>query len=309
MKIINKLFVLSSLLLVTLLSACDTDQEGAIYNNTDQKVSFASSTLSLENDLLNYDEPTFTVDVYRSNTKGELKGSVTAEALDPQKGNPLEGVTPQVSDYNFKDGEDKASITVDISTLPGGSEATIILTVAKDAANDFSNASAKVDVSRDYKWIQLGKGTFKDSYLAAGHTYSVDIIQASDGKENRPLYRVNDPYKEMIANKDYDTNKYKATGEESSYIELQPLRVGGENIAYFSTTDTGIGLIAGEKVAPITIAHPYALGYIQSMWVNNKFLDNKTIQLAPVYNSTGFDKDADNDQTGNANGTILITLP
>lgn len=145
MKIINNLFILSSVLFIMLLSACDTDQEGTIYNNTEQKVSFVLS--QLPDQTLSKDDPTFTVDIYRTNTKGELKGSITVQVFN-DAGEPVTTVKPVVSNYDFKEGEGRTTVTVDMSSLPAGEAVIVALSLAKDAVNDLSNATTEVVVER-----------------------------------------------------------------------------------------------------------------------------------------------------------------
>lgn len=128
-----------------LLSACDTDQEGTIYNNTEQKVSFVLS--QLPDQTLSKDDPTFTVDIYRTNTKGELKGSITVQVFN-DAGEPVTTVKPVVSNYDFKEGEGRTTVTVDMSSLPAGEAVIVALSLAKDAVNDLSNATTEVVVER-----------------------------------------------------------------------------------------------------------------------------------------------------------------
>lgn len=128
-----------------LLSACDTDQEGTIYNNTEQKVSFVLS--QLPDQTLSKDDPTFTVDIYRTNTKGELKGSITVQVFN-DAGEPVTTVKPVVGNYDFKEGEGRTTVTVDMSSLPTGEAVIVALSLAKDAVNDLSNATTEVVVER-----------------------------------------------------------------------------------------------------------------------------------------------------------------
>lgn len=301
MKILNKLYALASLLLVMSLSACDTDQEGAEYNGTEQAVSFGASTISLPSSTLDYDSPEFTVTIYRSKTAGDLTGKVTAQDINTK-------VTYPVSDYTFKDGEGKATITVDVSSLSGGDAADILLSLPENTTSDLNKATAKVSVTRDFKWLKLEqKGTFADNYFAAGKTYPVEVIQAStDGKNpNYPIYRIESPYGKMIANKDYTNKDLVASGTPSSYIEIQPLDVleDGTYLMYFSPISTGLGWAAND---PITAYHPADAGYASALYNNDKMVGKK-IQLAPTY--YGGTSGIEDDHTGDTNGTIIITLP
>lgn len=305
MKILNKIYALASLLFVMSLASCDTNQEEAVYNGG-QNVSFGASTITLTNSTLDYDSPEFTVTLYRSQTTGELTGKVTAQEVD-NKNNPT-GVTFPVTDYTFKDGEGKTTVTVDVSSLKGGDGSKIMLSLPEDVASDLNYANATVSVSRDYKWIQLEqKGTFADNYFAAGKTYTVEVIQASTNgtTPDYPIYRIMNPYKEMIANKDYTDKNLVESGSPSDYIEIQPINVleDGSYLMYFSPISTGLGLAAND---PITAYHPMDAGYASKYYYND-VMTGKTIRLAPTYYAEA--SGSEDDHTGDAKGTIIITLP
>ena len=193
MKYVNKISVLLSLLAVTLFSACNADQEGPLYTESNG-LSFVSSTL---NPLkIVPDSPTFTVDLLRSNTEGDLTGSVKVSAS--MGDTAVEGVT--VSDYAFTDGENTASITIDVSVMSIGETITVGLALDSEDVSVGGYGETSVDVTMDYSWQSIGTGSWQDGIISSLYTgggidpsltWEVEVEQAV---ENPAIYRAVDPY-------------------------------------------------------------------------------------------------------------------
>ena len=159
MKYLNKITILLSFLALGLFTACDDEQKGAEY--TGQGVTFSSG--SLTSVVVSPNDPTFTVDIFRTNVSGSLSGnvSITATLADKNK-TPLPGCT--VSGYTFGDGEAKSAVTVNVDPLAIGVELNVTLNIEGDNIAVSGTNKTTVVVSKDYNWQLLGKGTYTDNW-------------------------------------------------------------------------------------------------------------------------------------------------
>ena len=291
MKYLNKISLFLSLLTVVLFSACNADQEGPIYAETGQGVTFLSSALTSV--VVSPADPTFTVDVLRGNNTAEYSGSVTLTAT---VGNTeLPGCT--ASNFTFAAGENRTTVTVDISPLEIGQELNITLTLnvpEEDIAlSQFSSTS--LTASKDYNWIELGTGTFTDNFFF-GVTNEVTIMQA----EGFNRWRVMTPYTAYFAN----GLPADLAGQFTYAPALIPESVDfwlQDGVIYYNPF--GIGL-SYPGYGDIYAYHP--ANFTGTTNAYNKQLDEKTFQLAPYYYipdfGGGFDGTSQNE-------VILITLP
>lgn len=292
MKYINKIYVLLSFLTIGLFTACNTDQEGPTYNA--QGVAFSSGALTSV--VVSPNDPTFKVDVFRANANGAVSGNVTISSATykDSKGNdvPLEGCT--VSGYSFAEGETMTSITVNVEPLNIGIDLTLVLAINSEEIALGGASSTSIGVSKDYNWQSLGTGTFTDNF-AIGHTYDVEILKA----EGFDRYRVMEPYAESMINDDGENGNWVATSS-APYVDFWT--VSGTKEVRFNAFFIGLNY-QGLATNAIYAYHPAAFGISGAF---NKWVDDKTIQLAPYYYiealQGGFDYTAQND-------IIIITLP
>lgn len=287
MKYLNKISVFSSLLMLGLFTACNTDQEGLEYIG--QGVTFSSEALTSV--IVSPNDPTFTIDVYRANADVAVSGTITMTAtLDDEKETPLEGCT--VSSYSFAAGETMTTTTVNVEPLAIGVDLIVDLTIEnKDVAVSGTNTTSVV-VSKDYNWLPLGKGTFTDNF-AIGVTYDVEILKA----EGFDRYRVMAPYAESMIKDDGGNGNWVASSS-APYVDFW---TSGAEVRF---NPFFIGLnYQGLSTQAIYAYHPTALGLSGAF---NKWVGEKTVQLAPYYYIAalqgGFDYTT-------KNGVIVITLP
>ena len=273
---------------MAMLTSCNKDNEGAIYNSDNGAVSFTSTNLGSVTVLPN--EPTFEVEIVRGNTSNDLSGKITSEALVGKT--PLEGVT--VSDYSFKAGENKTTVKVDVTTLAIGDVLTVNLKIDDSQVSIGGNASTTIKVNKAYNWISLGTGTFTDNFCIGDIAYNVEIQKA----EGFDRWRVIAPYDESIKNDDGGNGDWLA-GEAAPYIEFW---LTDEGYVDYNPFFTGLNYSANSG-NPIYAYSPVAFGIDPKY---NKFIDDKTIHLSPYYYipalGGGFDKT-------NEDGMIVITLP
>jgi hypothetical protein len=275
--------------MAALFTSCNKDNEGAIYNNQEGAgLSFTASTLvAVEVPASN---PVFEVEILRGNISGAASGNVTATLKVGET--ELSGVT--VSGYNFADGQNSTTVSVNISPLEVGVVGSLTLTIADADASVGAIKSATMKVSKAYEWESLGKGAFVDNFF--GFVSKPEIMKAK-GYER---YRVMAPCEDYRLNPD-PSDTWVASWS-APYIELWV----EDGLVFFDEYFTGQNY-DGDKTCPIYVYHPSAFSSLNSpeFWQYNKFISDKVIQLAPYYyidgvggwNYTQYD------------GVIIITLP
>ena len=286
---INKILFGFTIVLAALFTSCNKDNEGAIYNNQGGAgLSFTASTLSsVEVPASN---PVFDVEIVRGNIVGAASGNLTATLKVGD--NELPGVT--VSGYNFADGQNSTTVSVNVSPLEVGVVGSLTLTIADADASVGAIKSATMKVSKAYEWESLGKGAFVDNFF--GFVSEPEIMKAK-GYER---YRVMAPCEDYRLNPD-PSDTWVASWS-APYIELWV----EDGLVFFDKYFTGQNY-DGDKTTPIYAYHPSAFSDLNSpeFWQHNKFLSDKVIQLAPYYYIDGLGG-WNKTQT---DGMILIQLP
>ena len=286
---INKILFGFAIVVAALFTSCNKDNEGAIYNNQGGAgLSFTASTLSsVEVPASN---PVFDVEIVRGNTVGAASGNLTATLKVGDK--ELPGVT--VSGYNFADGQNSTTVSVNVSPLEVGVVGSLTLTIADADASVGAIKSATMKVSKAYEWESLGKGAFVDNFF--GFVSEPEIMKAKG--YNR--YRVMAPCEDYRLNPD-PSDTWVASWS-APYIELWV----EDGLVFFDEWFTGQNY-DGDKTAPIYAYHPSAFSDLNSpeFWQHSKFLSDKVIQLAPYYYIDGL---GGWNQT-QKDGIVLIQLP
>lgn len=286
---INKILFGFAIVVAALFTSCNKDNEGAIYNNQGGAgLSFTASTLSsVEVPASN---PVFDVEIVRGNIVGAASGNLTATLKVGD--NELPGVT--VSGYNFADGQNSTTVSVNVSPLEVGVVGSLTLTIADADASVGAIKSATMKVSKAYEWESLGKGAFVDNFF--GFVSEPEIMKAKG--YNR--YRVMAPCEDYRLNPD-PSDTWVASWS-APYIELWV----EDGLVFFDEWFTGQNY-DGDKTAPIYAYHPSAFSDLNSpeFWQHSKFLSDKVIQLAPYYYIDGL---GGWNQT-QKDGIVLIQLP
>lgn len=203
MKYLNKISVLLMVLAAGLFTACNTDQEGPIYTETGEGVTFSSASLTSQ--VVTVGVPTFSVDLFRATANDALSGNigmfVYVEGKDAE-GNkvviPVEGYANQVP-FSFEAGKYQTTISVDATPLAVGDEVLIDLSLPEGSEVAVSGANvATVSVTKDYTWQSIGKGVWTDGLVsslfnvpAGTNVWEVEVEQAV---ENQGMYRMVNPY-------------------------------------------------------------------------------------------------------------------
>lgn len=287
MNYINKISALLLFLVAGVFASCERDNEGAIYNGVG--VTFSCSALT--DVAVPASDPTFTVDVYRTNGNEALSGTVSLSAL-LANGTELAGCT--ASGYSFAAGETKTTVTVNVDPLDVGVVLNVTLTLPDDVVSIGGIASTSLSVNKEYTWIDLGTGTYTDNW-GWGITYNVPI-QKADGFDR---YRVIAPYAESMVNDDAEWENWLATSS-AEYVEFW---TESDNTIDFKPIWLGVNY-QGDSNSPIYAYPPTAFSGISAEY--NKWIDSKTAQLAPYYYvpalGGGWNKTQED-------GIIIITLP
>ena len=286
---INKILFGFAIVMAALFTSCNKDNEGAIYNNQEGAgLSFTASTLaSVEVPASN---PVFDVEIVRGNISGAATGNLTATLKVGET--ELSGVT--VSGYNFADGQNSTTVSVNVSPLEVGVVGSLTLTIADADASVGGVKSTTMKVSKAYEWESLGKGAFVDNFF--GFVSEPEIMKAK-GYER---YRVMAPCEDYRLNPD-PSDTWVASWS-APFIELWV----EDGLVFFEKYFTGQNY-EGDKTTPIYVYHPSAFSSLNSpeFWQHNKFLSDKVIQLAPYYYIDGLGG-WNKTQT---DGMILIQLP
>lgn len=264
---INKVFFGLTFVMAALFSSCNQDNEGAIYSNqTNAGVSFTASTL--ETVAVPASNPVFDVELIRGNVAEAVSGTLTASLTVGST--PVSGVT--VSGYSFAAGENSTTVSVNISPLEVGEAGVLTLTINEADLSVGGVASTTIKCSKAYEWKSLGKGYFLDNFF--GMESEPEILKA-DGFDR---YRVMAPCEDYRIN-NAATDDWVASWS-APYIELWV----EDGLVFWDEWFTGQNY-DGDKDSPIYAYHPSAFSSLNApeFWQFSKFLDAKTIQLAPYY--------------------------
>ena len=289
MRISKKIFGMA-IVAAALFTSCNKDVEGAIYSNqSNAGVSFTASTLSAVE--VPASNPVFDVEIVRGNTVGAATGSLSATLMAGKTEIP--GVT--VSSYSFADGQNSTTVSVNISPLEVGVAGSLTLTIADADASIGGVKSATMKVSKAYEWKSLGKGQFYDNFF--GMTSQPEILKA----EGFDRYRVIEPCEDFRAEAIAGGDTW-AAASSAPFIELWV----EDGLVFWEDWFTGQNY-DGDKTQPIMACHPSGWSSMSTadFWQFSKFLDEKTIQLAPYYYIDG----VGGWNYTQKNGVVYIVLP
>lgn len=244
-------------------------------------------------------DPKFEVEIFRGNASSSYTGSISATGAIGK----TEFTDFTVSSFTFAEGEYKTTATVDISNLEIGEDLDLTLTL-NDADNISKSGISETSLTcnKDYNWVSLGTGTYTDAFATGsdanpnGVTSDVEIYQA----EGFSRYRVMAPYTAYLASDQgaADWSTWISANKAASYIEFYTV----DDVVYFNAFCLGLAY-QGVSTQLIYAYHPAAFSGLSSE--HNKWVDSKTVQLAPYFYISGL---------GGWNyttydGVILITLP
>ena len=287
---LNKVLFGLTVVVAALFSSCNKDNEGAVYSNqSNAGVSFTASTLTAVE--VPASNPVFDVEIVRGNTVGAATGTLTASLVANKAEVP--GVT--VSSFSFADGQNSTTVSVNISPREVGVAGSLTLTIADADASVGGVKSATMKVSKAYEWKSLGKGQFYDNFF--GMTSQPEILKA----EGFDRYRVIEPCEDFRAEAIAGGDTW-AAASSAPFIELWV----EDGLVFWEDWFTGQNY-DGDKTQPIMACHPSGWSSMSTadFWQFSKFLDEKTIQLAPYYYIDG----VGGWNYTQKNGVVYIVLP
>ena len=196
MKITKYLFGLALLALGMSMTSCDQENEGALYNSTNNNISWEKSavtTTTAENEIV------VPVMITRNNKSGELTVSYTAEASNADV--MSDDCNGKVT---FKDGEGTAFVNVKASNLEKGQTYTYTMSLEDavvDADTVLKNAikTINVVVVSDYTWVSAGTCTFIDGNFYDDGENTVEDVAVIQALENPVMFRIVKPYQSLAA--------------------------------------------------------------------------------------------------------------
>lgn len=271
------------------LLACNTDNEGTIYNPVASELSFLSDKNEI---VVGANDPSFKVRVFRSTTQGNETFNISSSQ------NTNFNVPGSVS---FSDGEGVAFLDIAINNIEFDKLYTLTLNLPDDRISLSNKGTILLTISKEYNWESFGIGKFVDNWAFGDKKYDVEILKA----EGFERYRMLKPYAEGYKNDDGEWEDW-INGEGPSYVEFWET---GDGLVRFKSFSMGLNYEANSENSivsyyPSDYKEKYP-NYAADISYNKK-LENKTYQLAPYYFvdsiEGGWDKSKEN-------GVIIITLP
>lgn len=268
---LNKVLFGLTIVAAALFSSCNKDNEGAVYSNQGNAgLSFTASTLSAVE--VPASNPVFDVEIVRGNTVGAATGNLTATLKAGDEVIP--GAT--VSAFNFADGQNSTTVSVNIAPLAVGVAGTITLTIDDADASIGGVKTATMKVSKAYEWTKLGVGQYIDNWL--GYSSDVEIYKA----EGFDRYRVIAPYAEYVTSEQAVADWGADWLSPSTSVSQLDVWIE-DGLAFYEDYPIGINYEA-DKAQPIYVCHPSGWSSMQdpSFWAHNMMGDGY-IQIAPYY--------------------------
>lgn len=294
------------LLAILLFTACNADQEGALYTEQGAGVSFISS--SLTSTVVSPSDPSFTVDLFRAKVGAEYSGQLEIEVFtNDSKKTPIEGCT--VSNYTFAADAAKTQAVVNVSPIGIGQEVVVRLTMPEAASADVSIGgvdATQIVVSKDYTWNYLGEAYFQDNFLFYWYNNGVDTdedlmnrvkVKVYEAVEEPGRYQFHDLYKEYV-NSQWDATEMEGLQKDTPTSVVTILTNKETGSITYPQFSTGVRFTSQGFNDPFIIA--------QQKNNPNDFIDGKIINIAPflLIGETGSGYNLTNPA-----GTFIITLP
>lgn len=257
---INKIFLSLAFAAVALFTACNTDQEGAVYSASGNQ-GLAFSAPSLGSIRVPANDPIYTITVYRGNKSGAFTGKVVPLLAQVGGEDVNASDVCAISDFAFADGSNSATFTVNVDKLPMGKTLDLKL-----ACTDSLNLSptyhegmneVSFSISKEYSWVALGKGHYSSPEWWK-EEFDVDIMKA----DGYPVYKILSLFEEgydiefEITPENYVIVHKQASWVHSSYgvVSLQGYYKAGDyvDVAGLYHPDT--------KVCDMTLVHTVSAG-------------------------------------------------
>ena len=193
MKLIRNIFTaLVAVSLVAGLASCS------------EKEADYSPTAAVANDEVYFAEPEIVVEASETESVGYvdiLRVKNQDDITVPLKVTSSNPETVPAATVSFKQGENAARIAVNYNPEniePGKFDTLTIAINSEDYVTPYGSSSVTVLFGKSQTWTSLGDGQFLDIFWDEENYYDVEIQQCDQDPD---MYRVVEPYKEMIGGK------------------------------------------------------------------------------------------------------------
>ena len=182
--------------MTALFTACDKDNEAAIYSLTGQGLAFTSTNLGAIE--VAPADPVYKVAIVRGNSQGSYTGHVdnVTAVLD---GDTIDYRTYcTIGDYTFADGSCTAEFDVNVEKLPVGKVLTLAMECTDEAnlaptADQGTNA-VTFTINKAFVWVSAGTCTFTDYTFSNSDDGDTAEGVAVEHAEETKLYRIIQPW-------------------------------------------------------------------------------------------------------------------
>jgi hypothetical protein len=159
----NKLIYGMAIAMTALFTACDQDNEAAIYNNT-QGQGLAFINTDLGNVEVPAADPNYTITLARANASAAFSGKIDKITAIVDDETVDYNTVCTISDYAFEMGSYTADIKINLEKLPMGKVLNLTLECT-DSLNlaptsDIGTNAVKLAISKAYNWVDLGTGHY-----------------------------------------------------------------------------------------------------------------------------------------------------
>lgn len=226
MNIMKSLAAVLCVALAAVLTACSSSDDEGFDSVANAKLVYFSN---VQPSVIELDESqsTFKIPVLRLSTEKRVV-SATSKVSNPNTINIQGG-----SSVVFEEGSTTGYLTYsyDATKVAIGHQDTLTVTLDPAAVSPYGAASMTFLVGKSEPWRSLGKGFFRDKFMA-GDYYEVEIEQ-SEVYPNH--FRIVKPYDKMSQGPDYGDS---GTGELSEYLQFEVLNAG-DDINGFAAPEDG----------------------------------------------------------------------
>ena len=174
-----------SIAVMGLLTSCDQDNEGPVYEGTTMGVTFSINAQSVSFPSTGYEG--FDVEVIRAVSDEAATVPLSASMSD---GSAVPSEIQVPSSVNFEAGEFTAAIHVTVGDITPGENYRLVLTLGEETAPVDAVLQKTITIYRDYTYSSIGTGTYTTTFFAledgSPQSFPVEVMQAD---QNPSLYK------------------------------------------------------------------------------------------------------------------------
>ena len=189
---INKIFLGMAFAAVALFTACDQDNEAAIYNLEGQGLAFTSNSLGQIE--VEPSDPVCQVPIVRGNAKGAFTGKVGKVTAEVDGEEVDYNTVCSVGDFTFADGACQTSFDVNVAPLPVGKVLTLTLECTDNLAPTAGTNVVTMKINKKYVWESAGTCTFIDYTFTEDENGVKAEGVAVEHAQETSLYRIIQPW-------------------------------------------------------------------------------------------------------------------